>query len=462
TLSEVDAALPGTQTSGGNSSTEGLQSYIGRVNYTAFSKYLFEANFRVDGSSKFLQGNQFGFFPSAAVGWRISEENFFKNWSQQVITSAKARVSYGSLGNNSGVGRYEQQPTLAPNLYIYNNSITRGFVNNKMINTSLSWENNTVFNTGLDLGFFNNRLTVTLDYYDRLTTGMNRPSEFSILLSGAYSPPPRRNIGNLRNRGIEGDFSWKDRVGKFNYGLSVNASYNKTTLEKWNEFLGRGNTFIGLPYGFVYTYEDIGIAQTWQDVYNATPQGAQPGDILRKDLNGDGRIDGNDQKAMPNAQRSRPTTYFAFNGYAAFKGFDLAFMFQGSAGRKDYWINAFNNVNFNPSRYATSWNHWNLPWSVENRDGGWPRIGGSGNNQTTTSFWLDDLSYLRVKNVQIGYTIAPSLLKRIGVKSLRIAGSAENLATITSFRGLDPEKGGNNNNMYPLNKSYAVAINLGF
>jgi TonB-linked SusC/RagA family outer membrane protein len=467
TLHEIDAALTDIQGTGGNSSTEGLQSYIGRVNYTGFNKYLFEANFRIDGSSKFLEGSQYGFFPSVALGWRFTEEGFIKPFTDRFLSNGKLRVSYGTLGNNSGVGRYEQQSTLAAFNYIIANSVQRGFVNSKLINRFLTWEETSVLNVGLELGFFNNRLTAEMDYYDRLTEGMNRPSDLSILLSGAYSPAPRTNIGNMRNRGVEGNFTWRDKMGQVIYGATLNASYNKTRLEKWNELLTRGSTtsgrniFIDMPYNFVYTYEDMGIAQTWQDVYNATPQGAQPGDVLRKDLNGDGRIDENDRKAYTDVQRDRFSTNFALNTYAAWKGIDIAVFLQGATGRKDFWINAFNNVNFGSQRYASTWDHWNNPWTVENRDGEWPRLGGSGNNQSQTVFWLDDLSYLRVKNIQLGYSLPSSILKKAGISRFRIAGSIENLATITSYRGLDPEKSGNNNNLYPINKSYSLVIQLG-
>jgi TonB-linked SusC/RagA family outer membrane protein len=469
-LTEISAALTDIQSTGGNSSAEGLRSYIGRLNYTGFNKYLFEANFRADGSSKFLEGSRYGFFPSVAVGWRFTEEDFVSSFTDRFLTSGKLRLSYGSLGNNSGVDRYEQLETLAFLPYVTGTSVQRGFVNSKMINRFLSWETTTVFNGGLDLAFLNNRLSVALDYYDRLTTGMNRPSQFSILLTGAYNAP-RTNIGNMRNRGVEGDFTWKDRIGKLQYSVNVNASYNRTNLEKWNEFIGRGSTtgnnivnqiFIGMPFGFLYSYEDNGIAQTWQDVYNATPQGAAPGDVLRKDLNGDGRIDGNDRKAYTNIQANRPTTFFALNGNAAWRGFDVAILLQGAAGRKDYWINAFNNMNFGVQRYASTWQHWQNPWSLDNREGEWPRLGGAGGNREETTFWLDDMSYLRFKNLQLGYSIPASLLRRIGVNNLRIVGSAENLATITSYRGLDPEKQADDNNLYPINRSYSIAINLGF
>jgi TonB-linked SusC/RagA family outer membrane protein len=458
-LHEIDAALTDIQGTGGNSSTEGLRSYIGRINYSAFEKYLLELNFRSDGSSKFLSGNQFGFFPSIAGGWRFSEENFIKKITDPWLTYGKLRVSYGTLGNNSGVGRYEQQETLAASNYMIDGKIVKGFVNKKMINRELSWEETSVFNVGLDLGFFKNRLTTELDYYDRLTTGMNRPSEMSILLTGAYNAP-RRNIGNLRNRGIEGNFTWRDKNGDFDYFINANISYNATVLEKWNEFLGRGWVFLDMPYHFLYTYEDMGIAQTWQDVYNATPQGASPGDILRKDLNGDGRIDGNDRKAYPHIQRDRPTANFSLNAGMSWKGLDLSVLLYGTTGRKDYWINNYNKTNIGTQRYASTWDHWNKPWSVENRNGGWPRLGGSGNREETT-FWLDNLSYLRVKNIQIGYTLPAGFFQKLGVSSIRIYGSAENLMTLTGYRGLDPEKTGNKSDAYPLNKLYSFGINIG-
>lgn len=459
-LSEIDAALQDIQGTGGSSNAEGLRSLIGRINYSVYDKYLLEANFRYDGSSKFLPGSQYGFFPSVALGWRFMEEDFIKSYTGKWLTNGKLRVSYGGLGNNSGVGRYEQQETLGVQNYMMNGSIVRGFVNKKMINKDLTWEKTTVLNIGLDLGFLNNRLTGEIDYYDRLTTGMNRPSEMSIHLTGAYTAP-RRNIGNLRNRGIETNITWSDRINDWRYSLNLNASYNAMVLEKWSEFLSRGWIYLDMPYHYLYTYQNIGIAQTWNDVLNNTPQGAQPGDLLREDLNGDGIIDGKDQKAYPHIQRDRPTTNFAFNSSVAYKGFDLAVLLQGATGRKDFWLNRFNQVNFSDRRYAASWWHWTNPWNLENREGPWPRLGGSPNNQIESSFWVDDLSYLRLKNIQLGYTFSSKLLSKSGLSSLRLYISAENLATLTSFRGLDPEKAGHKSDLYPLNRSFSIGINLG-
>jgi len=357
-LNEINAALTDIQTTSGTSSSEGLQSYVGRFNYTAFNKYLLEVNFRVDGSSKFIPGSRFGYFPSAALGWKFTEEKFIKRFTENFLSLGKLRASYGSLGNNSGVGRYEQQETLLNLNYVIGAAVQRGFANSKMINRFLSWETTSVLNFGLDLGFVGNRLTASLDYYNRLTTGMNRPSEFSTFLTYAYSPPPRTNIGDLRNQGVELDLSWRDRIGQWQYGLSLNGAYNNTNLEKWNTLLLKGNVFLGMPYQFVYSYQDIGIAQSWSDIYNNTPQGASPGDIILKDLNGDGRITAEDRKAYSTLQQTRPTTTFALNTFISHKGFDLTLFFQGSAGRKDYWLNIFKATNFSSQRYAASWSHW--------------------------------------------------------------------------------------------------------
>ena len=461
-LTEINAALTDIQSTSGTSNTEGLQSYIGRFNYTGYNKYLFEANVRVDGSSKFLPESRFGFFPSVALGWKFTEEAFLQKFTNKFLSSGKLRTSYGSLGNNSGVGKYEQLETLTNLNYVTGGAVQKGFANSKMINRDLTWEATTVLNIGLDLGFMQNRLTAAIDFYDRLTTGMNRPSEFSTFLTYAYNPPPRTNIGNLRNRGIEMDLTWKDRVGKLQYSFNLNGAYNNTNLESWNTLLLRGNVFLDMPYQFVYTYVDKGIAQSWSDVYSNTPQGIAPGDLITVDLNGDGRITADDRKAYSNLQNERPTTTFSFNTFLAYKALDFTIFLQGSTGRKDYWQTIYNNTNFSASRYAASWEHWTNPWSWDNRTGLWPRLGGSGNNRNLTTYWLDDMSYVRVKNIQLGYTVPSKLLTRMGVTKLRIVGSAENIGTLTSFRGLDPEKLGDDNNVYPINKSYSLAINLSF
>ena len=474
-LHELDAALGSVNiTNNGSSSTEGMRSYIGRLNYSAFGKYLFEANFRVDGSSRFLEGNQYGVFPSAAIGWRFTEEAFIKPITEKIgLTNGKFRASYGSLGNNNGVGLYEQQEVLTNTNYVassVNGSVVNqlavpGFQNRKLINQDLTWEKTTMLNLGLDMAFFANRLTTEFDYYNRLTTGMIRPGDLSILLAAALSPAPRKNLGNLRNRGVEANLTWKENRGDFGYMLNINASYNATVLEKWPEFLARSAVFIDMPYYFVYAYQSSGIAQTWEDVYNAPVQGASPGDILLKDVNGDGRIDHNDQVAYPNFQTQRPTTNFAFRGNVSWKGFDLGFMLQGATGRKDYYNNNMTNTRITQAtNVAVNWNQYLNTWTVDNRNAQLPRLtSGTAAAPFTTNastFWLDDVTYLRLKNLQLGYTFNKPYMKKIGLGSVRIYGSADNLATITNYRGLDPEKVSYSNDVYPLSKMFVLGLNV--
>lgn len=460
-LSEIDAALSGTQSTSGNSSAEGLRSYIGRINYSAYDRYLLELNFRVDGSSKFQPGHQYGFFPSAALGWRFSEEPFIKPYVGKWLASGKLRGSYGKLGNNSGIGRYQQQEVLYQNNYMLDGSIAKGFVYSKMLNPDLTWESTGVFNLGLDLMFFDGKLSTEFDYYDRLTTGMLQKSQMSILLTGAYEAP-MANLGTLRNRGFEANLTWRDNVADFTYSVNFNISYNRTNLEKWGEFLDKGYVYIDMPYHFVYSQPDRGLAQTWSDSYNATPQGVAPGDIIRLDTNGDGRIDGNDKIADTNFQRDMPTTNFALNLQMAWKGFDLSLLFQGSAGRKDFWNNKYTEVILPDKRYASNWDQWNKPWSWENRNGEWPRLGGLVTNKTESDFWLENMTYMRMKNLMLGYTFPKKWTRKCFIENLRIYGTAENLFTITGYKGLDPEKAASSQDLYPITKSYSVGINLSF
>lgn len=465
-LSELDAALTSTMGNSGNSSTEGLRSYIGRINYSAFDKYLLELNFRVDGSSKFQPGHQYGFFPSVAVGWRFSEESFMKPLVENWMTNGKLRLSYGALGNNSEVKRTEQQELLNASNYMLDGNIVKGLVYSKMLNEDLTWEKTTVFNAGLDFGFFNNRLTAELDYYDRLTTDMIMQSQLSIFLSGAYTAP-RENIGSMRNRGLEANITWRDRIRDFNYSVNFNVSHNQSRMEKWNEYLGAGTdysgklVFIDMPYDYGYTYLDKGIAQSYAEIYQNALQWINPGDIIREDVNGDGIIDSKDMVASTGYNRSMPTTNFGLNIQMAWKGIDVSMLFQGTAGRKDYWRNNFMTLSNIGQRYAATQEHLDNPWSYDNRNGSWPRIGGSLSNTGNTEFWLDNLAYLRMKNLMIGYTLPSAWTKKFFVDNLRIYGSTENLFTITNYRGLDPEKT-NRGDMYPLVRSFTVGINVGF
>lgn len=465
-LTELDATGKTTQLTNGNSSAEGLRSFIGRLNYAIHSKYLLEANFRYDGSSKFTKGNQYGFFPSVALGWRLSEELFFENL-KNVVSNTKLRVSMGALGNNAGVDRYEQKNVFANTSYLFNNSVSKGYIANKMINKDFSWEKTTVTNIGLDLGFFNNRLTAEIDWYDRLTSDMIRPSDLSSLLSG-YSAP-RKNIGNLRNRGMELNLTWTSNVSDFHYSVNFNASYNKNRLEKWNEHLSRGWVFLDMPYHYVYSYVDNGLAQSWNDIYNSPFQNSSymsPGDIVLQDLNGDGQITDADKRAFENKYRDTPIGQLGLNLSAQYKGFDFSTLIQSSLGRWDYWIDPFNNVNIPSDRYGFQEYHWNDTWSLDNRNASMPRmITGSGGtkNREESTFWLYNASFVRLKNIQLGYSLPKSFINKATLEQVRIYFTGENLLTFSQWKGIDPEKPkGDNADLYPIVRSFSIGLNIAF
>ena len=465
-LEEIDAASPSEQTNSGSSNSEGLRSFIGRFNYTMFDKYLFEFTFRSDGSSRFAKGHQWGFFPSAAIGWRISEEKFFEPL-KRTVSNAKFRASYGTLGNNSGVGRYEQKETMSTTNYVVgNNTLVTGFSANKMVNKDLSWEETRVFNVGLDLGFFNNQLTAELDWYDRFTTGMIRGSSISSLLTG-YSAP-RINVADLRNRGVEANITWRSKIRKFDYSINVNASYNVNKLEKWGDHLDRGWTMLDMPYHFLYIYEAYpGLVQSWGEIANAPYQGNDhiaPGDIMIKDINGDGQISDLDKKAYTNKYRDTPMGQFGLTLTGAYKGFDIQALFQGNYGRTDLWLDDLNTNTIPQDRYAFQQFHWNDTWSLDNRNASLPRIvtGNQGSrNREESTFYAYNTNYLRLKNLQIGYSIPERYMQKIGFNRARIYLSGENILTMTPWKGIDPEKP-HGNDFYPLVKTYSVGLNIEF
>ena len=463
-LTEINGAGLTTQSTAGSSSSEGLRSVVAKLNYDVLDKYMLQALVRWDASSKFSKGHQWGVFPSVSAAWRFSEEDFFERL-RPVVNDAKVRLSWGKIGNNSGVDRYYQKDTYNSYPYTFgDNVIAEGYAPYKLIDPNFTWESTAMTNVGLELSFLNSRLRTEIDFYSKLTTNMIRQGQVSRLLSGLNAPD--RNIGEMRNRGMELTVSWRDQIGGLFYGIGVNYALNKNKLLKWNERLGRGATFIGYPYEMVYTYKAVGIVQSWEEVQNAPFQNEYlaPGDLLMEDINGDGVINSSDKVAMPGYMRYIPIHDFSLNLNAEWKGFDIAALFQGNAGRKNFWLDNFNNVNVLSSKYSFQRHHLNS-WTLENRNASLPRLttGSSGGyNQEQSTFWLYSCNYLRLKNLQIGYSFPKKLLKTFGIQSMRIHLSAENLLTITDWPGLDPEKlpKSGSETPYPLVKTYSLGINV--
>ncbi|WP_233208021.1 hypothetical protein [Siphonobacter sp. BAB-5405] len=280
------------------------------------------------------------------------------------------------------------------------------------------------------------------------------------------------NIGKLRNNGMEVNLTYRTKIGQVNLGATMNVSFNQNRLLEWNEFLGKGYTYLNMPYHYAYSRVSQGIAQSWEDIANAPYQGqyVSPGDILYRDLNGDGQINDEDRKAMPRFNREQPTGNYGFNLFGNYKGFDLSVLWQAATGRKDFWLEPFNNVNIPAARNAFQDFHWNDTWNLDNRSASLPRLvtGSGGNNQAESTFWLDNFGYLRLKNIQAGYNIPSKYTTRIGVSRVRVYLTAENLLTFSKYRGVDPEKSttqsgaDNQDDPFPLLKSYSFGLNLSF
>lgn len=463
---EISAAMPTTKDNAGRSSSEGLRAFIGRLNYDVMDRYLFEINARYDGSSKFSPGNQYGFFPSVSAGWRISEESFFEP-VKGTINYAKFRASYGSLGNNSGVGRYEQRETFETTNYILDGKIVKGFSYSKMIDPEFSWESTAIMNIGLDLGLFRNLIYAEFDYYDRLTTGMIRPSDLSDFLFGYY--PPRVNVGNLRNRGVEANITLNKQVGQVKLRTNFNFSYNFNRLEQWNEYLSRGNVFIDMPYQYIYTYIDQGLVQSWNEIY-ANPIQADfiaPGDVLLTDMNGDGFVNGDDRVAYPHMMQRRPTINSSLTFNMSWKGIDFTAFLNGTAGRYDFWGDNLTTTRPRDNRFNFSEFHWTDTWNYYNREAPMPRLTISagddgGRNTSDSNFWLQNRSFIRLKNVQVGYSLPSNWINKLSISRFRIYFTADNLLTLTKWKGIDPEKDTSGDDFYPLLKSYAIGANIEF
>jgi TonB-linked SusC/RagA family outer membrane protein len=457
----------------GGSTDDGLRSFVGRFNYNINDKYLFEASIRADGSSRFLPGHQWGYFPAVSAGWRFSEEKFFKPLTD-IINSGKLRASWGSLGNNQGNALYSQLQTFVSTPYILNgNTLVSGVSANKQVNPNFTWESTRVANLGLDLGFLNDKLTAEIDVYDKLTTNLIRPLTLSTLLTGYLAP--NYNIGSFRNDGLELNLTWRSNINKLNYGATFNFSYNIDRLESWNQHLNFSKNYLQMPWFFAYYMQSSGIAQSWQQIYNAPYQGnanIAPGDLLYKDLNGNGQIDSYDKKAVPTTNEQRPTCNYGMNLFASYKGFDISVLLQASTGRKDYFLEDITSTNIAPQRFNFQTLYLNQTWSLDNRNALYPRLEGANtaNNRVESDFWLESMDYLRFKNMQIGYTVPARFLKKLGIDRVRIYGTAENLFTISGWRGVDPEKstlnngqGGNlNDDPFPILKSYSVGLNVSF
>jgi len=472
-LHEFDGGGVASPAVSGSANEQSLQSFFGRVNYNYKGRYLLEANIRRDGSSKFGPGNRYGTFPSFSAGWRISEEPFVKGlFSSNTLSNLKLRGSWGRTGNN-GIGNYIYDQTYNAGLdYVLGDDvIVSGVALTSLANPTIRWETTVQYNIGLDAAFFGNRLSLEADYfnrksYDILYTNFPIPGTLGVNSLAA------QNAAEMLNKGVELNLNYSDQQGDFRYAFGANVTRfakNKVTS------LGSGVQTIdgyfltreGESYQAYYGYQVMGIFQTADEVANAPVQFGSPrtapGDFRYTDLSGpdgtpDGIIDAFDRTVIGNPY---PLWLFGLNANFNYKGVDLGILFQGIADVDRIMISNGQQP-FSDER-SNALDYWVNRWTPENPDTDLPRIGGA-NNTTLSNFYVEDASYLRIKNIEIGYTLPQNLLQKIRLNGIRVFVSGQNLLTFTKMKNFDPERAASNSaaRNAPLYKVITGGLNLSF
>lgn len=461
-LTDINAGSKNYRATGYSNEVK-LLSYFGRLTYDYKDKYLAEVNFRYDGSSRFAKGNQWGIFPSFSLGWRIDQEGFLKN--ARNLSQLKLRGSWGKLGNQEiGLYKYVSTVRLGKN-YSFGNTVFSGAATTAGVDPSISWETTTMTNIGLDFGFFNNKLSGSVEIFKKKTTGILRPVNLAAQV-GSLSGPVM-NIGTVENKGAELGLSYQNSIRDFNYGVSANATIIKNEVVNlkgqdiinW-EYITRE----GFPIDSYYLLEADGLFQNQAEIDNHAKQSVntKPGDIRFKDTNLDGKITDDDRVVIGS---TIPTVTYAFSLNAGYKGFELSAFFQGVGG-----VDAYSQHNlampYNNGAGVT-WDWINDSWTPENTQASLPRLmaANSGHdNFKASTYWLENASYLRMKNVQLSYTFPKAMMQKLLISNLRIFVNGQNLWTISPFKKFDPEKNLKDTSLYgyPSVKMYTAGINLTF
>ena len=461
-----------------------LASYFGRVSYNYGERYMAEVTVRRDASSRFGDNNKWGTFPSASIGWNIKNESFLKDVSW--LSGLKLRASWGINGNDN-IGNFTYAVYMnSGNNYVFGSgangteNITLGSKPSGLANPDVKWEQTAQTDIGVDAAFFGNRLTFVADWYQKNTTGML----LSLPVPGyTGESSPTGNLGDMVNSGVELDLGYRNTHGDFSWHVSANATYNKNSLT----YLGDESTYltvsthklgtlsrgvVGLPFPYYYGYKTDGIFQTPEEVAAYVNEKgelmqplATPGDVRFVDLNGDGVI-GDDDRTM--IGKGMPDWTFGLNLGFEWKGLDFNMLLQGQAGAQA----------FNVTR-RTDLYYINLPrtilqrWTGAGSSDKYPKFEFSSANENyrVSDLWVEDASFLRARNVQIGYTLPQNITKKAFIQRLRIYAQAENLFTLTKYTGCDPEVSGGGSygteagidrGVYPQNRTFTVGVNLSF
>lgn len=473
--------VSGGQVTGGTSTTEewSLVSYLARANYAYKSKYLLTATIRADKSSRFGEGNKMGTFPSFSAGWRISEEAFLKPVT--FISDLKLRGSWGKTGNFL-IPNYASIGLLNPYNYIFGNNLVNGIAPSTISNKNLTWEKTTQLDIGLDFGVIKDRIYVSLDWYRKITSDLllNVQVPAAVGFLNAL-----QNIGEVQNKGLELTVSSRNVVGAFTWTTDLNFSTNKNKVLKLgptgDPILSSGGagirhiTRIGDAIGSYYGYVVDGIYQTQSDIDNAPKDEVapkpRPGDFKFKDVNGDGKINANDRTVTGNYQ---PDYIWGITNRFTFKGIDLSFLLQGVEGSEILNLTRRHLANgeAGTNSYAVETGRWISPEQPGN--GKMPRADRltdtHGNNNRPSSYQVEDGSYIRLRNLAVGYNFPKKLLGN-KIQTLRAYASGTNLFTSTKYVGYNPEVNnqttlsgvqGEDYGAYPLAKTFTFGLNATF
>jgi TonB-linked SusC/RagA family outer membrane protein len=470
-LQEFDAGGVLNPNVNGSASEEAVQSFFSRINYIYDGKYLLEFNVRRDGSSKFGPTNRYANFPSASAGWRISDEKFMRkiDW----ISDLKLRASWGITGNDN-IGNYifDQTYNTGLDYFLGTNTIVSAVAVTRLANPTIRWEKVEQYDIGLDAGFFRNRLSVTADYFQRMSSDVLY-GNFPIPASIGVTSLAAQNAASMLNSGVELAVNYRGNFKGLNY--SVSASMSKFAD---NEVTGLGDRGIetinnesiiriGVPFNAYFGYKAIGIFQTAAEVAAAPKQFGNnftaPGDIQYADLSGpdgkpDGVINADDRTVIGNPY---PSMIYNFNTSLSYKGFDFNVVFEGLNGL-DRILND-NGQQPMPDDRNNALAYWIDRWTPQNPSTKLPRLGGV-NNQIISDFYIEDVSYLRMRNLEIGYTLPLRFSEKAGISKLRIYVGGQNLLTFTKLENFDPERarGGNTDQSTPLYKIYTIGLNVKF
>ncbi len=463
-IDQIFAGGDAEKNNGGGAYDRARLSYFGKVGYNYQQKYIAEFLWRYDGSYIFPPDHRFGFFPGVTAGWRVSEENFFKN-GIHFIDNLKLRASWGQMGAepyfNGNLAEYQFLGTYGFSSYIIDDAVARALYETKVPNPNFTWEVGNSINVGFDAGLLRNRLNIEFDYFVNKRDKALIQQRGSIpQSSGIASLLPPVNLGKVENRGFEFKVGYNDQAGDFTYSISVNGGYAKNKVTFWDEPSGVPDyqRATGHPYGtngfsfLAYQYDGVFVDQKAIDAntidYSGVGGGTlRPGDMKFKDINGDGKITGDDQVRLD--QTRDPTFTGGVNISLQYKGFDCSILFQGATGGLLFIGTESGDIG-NYLQY--SYDH---RWSIDNPSSVDPRLanrgntyysgGGAGNN----TYWLRSSNYLRLKNVEIGYNVTLPSLKKAGISNLRIFVGGVNLVTWDKMKIYDPESTSGSGQYYP-------------